>query len=191
MKLKLDSFHCQRDQSHPVIYRIPNIHGCGHDSPNPDYLHCNVVSWTHVQFRVLRVHYLPLPRKGPMLNGAQTRFIAYLIKMCDSSSCVWLGEETGGGWHFSRCWRHRRQYSCVSLFCFTPTSRVWPSNTNDSQTGSRACMRDWSHFHSLLLSVCPLCRSLSLKLWSLLKSIMHHGPEYKSFLFCFFLTHTL
>lgn len=111
--------------------------------------------------------------------------------MCDSSSCVRPGEETGGGWHFSRCWRHRHQYSCVCpSFVSPPPLESGPSNTNDSQTGSRTL--NLSHFHSSPLSACPLCRSLSLKLWSLLKSIMHHGigwPEYKSFLLIFFNTY--
>lgn len=70
VKVKLNSVHCHRDQSHPVIYHIPNIQGCGHDSQNPDYLHCNVLS--------SRIHYLPLPRTGPVLNGALTRFIFLL-----------------------------------------------------------------------------------------------------------------
>lgn len=77
-------------------------------------------------------------------------------------------------------------------FVSPPPLGSGPSNTNDSQTGSRARMRDLSHFHSFPLSVCPLCVSLSLKLWSLLKSIMHHGidwPEYTSFFFCFFNTY--
>lgn len=112
--------------------------------------------------------------------------------MCDSSFCVRPRGEMSGGWHYSQCWRHRCRYSCVSHFVSPPPLKSGPSNTNDYQTGSWARMRDLSHFHSFPLSVCPLCRSLSLKLWSLLKSIMHHGidwPEYKSFLF--WLTHIL
>lgn len=124
VKLKLDSPHCQADQSFPVIYRIPDIKGYGHDSQNTDFSAFRGSVTDCVQFHVLKrsIPFMSLPRKGyhPTLSSS------CLIKTCHLSFHAQPGGKTGGGWHFSWCWQHRCQYSCVSLFCLTPTSQVWP-----------------------------------------------------------------
>lgn len=111
----------------------------------------------------------PHPREGLWRNGLPTIFISCLWNLWFINPCLTKkkGVEAdiscGGGipvnspasppfflFHLS-----------FSLPALPPKSG--PSITNDSQTGSRAHMWEWSNFPSFALSLSPLCHCLSLK----------------------------
>ena len=74
-------------------------------------------------------------------------------------------EKKGGGWHF--LWRrHPCHFSCLPLLLH-PALHIPPKSclsiTNDSQTGSRARMREESSFLLFVLSLSFLCSCVLLK----------------------------
>lgn len=161
VKLKLDSPHCQADQGFPVIYRIPNIKGYGHDSQNTDFSALWDGVTDSIQFHVLK-------RSIPSYVTSQKRLLSRFIFLLSYKNLPFVipcptrrGKRVEADISPGVGSTAVNTLVCPS-FVSPPPPKSGPSNTNDSQTGSWACMRLESF--SLSLSVCPLCHSFSLTL---------------------------
>lgn len=180
VKLKLDSSHCQADQSFAVIYCIPNIKGHGHDSQNTDFSALRGRVTDCIQFHVLK-------RSIPFYVTSQKRLLSRFIFLLSYKNLPFVipcPTQRKNGWRLTFLLVLAALLSillCVPLLSHPHLPSLAPAILMTPRQEAELAWETWVIF-PLSLSVCPLCHSFSL---TLKLGKIHNGiewPEYKSFL---------